>query len=122
MIAHARTSMTRLTAATLLGTGLLIGASGLSGLSPASAETARKGDAELGQHLSSECVACHQESGKAQGVPAIVGWPDEQFVAVMLSYKNRERPNQIMQVIAGRLSQEEIEALAAWFGSKTPAK
>ncbi len=53
-------------------------------------------------------------------MPAIVGWPDEQFVAVMLSYKNRERPNQIMQTIAGRLSQAEIEALAAWFGAKAP--
>ena len=63
-------------------------------------------------------MTCHQESGRAQGVPAIVGWPDEQFVAVMLSYKNRERPNPIMQAIAGRLSQAEIEALAAWFGAK----
>jgi cytochrome c len=36
----------------------------------------------------------------------------------MLSYKNKERSNPIMQTIAGRLSQEEIEALAAWFGSK----
>lgn len=88
---------------------------------PAAAQNARKGDAEFGQYLSSECVTCHQESGAAQGVPAIVGWPDEQFVAVMLSYKNRERPNPIMQAIAGRLSQAEIEALAAWFGAKTPA-
>ena len=76
----------------------------------------------MGQYLSSECVTCHQESGQAQGVPAIVGWPDEQFVAVMLSYKNRERPNPIMQTIAGRLSQAEIEALAAWFGAKAPAE
>ncbi|MBX9759760.1 MAG: hypothetical protein K2Y29_13375 [Beijerinckiaceae bacterium] len=88
----------------------------------ASAQPAPKGDRELGQYLSSECVACHQESGRAQGVPAIVGWPEEQFVAVMLSYKNRERPNEIMQSLAGRLSQTEIEALAAWFGGKAPAE
>jgi cytochrome c553 len=76
------------------------------------------GDKELGQHLSSECSGCHQTSGaQSGGVPAIVGWPQEQFVAVMLSYKNKDRPNQIMQTIAGRLSREEIEALAAWYGS-----
>lgn len=90
--------------------------------SQAFAQSAPKGDRELGQYLSSECVACHQESGRAQGVPSIVGWPDEQFVAVMLSYKNRERPSQIMQSLAGRLTQAEIEALAAWFGAKAPAE
>ena len=86
---------------------------------PGSSQTPRKGDAELGQHLSSECASCHQASGaQSGGVPSIVGWPEEQFVAVMLSYKSRERPNQIMQTIAGRLSLEEIEALAAWYGSR----
>ena len=89
---------------------------------PAAAQGPPRGDIELGQYLSSECVTCHQELGRAEGVPAIVGWPDEQFVAVMLSYKNRERPNQIMQTIAGRLSQAEIEALAAWFGAEPPAE
>lgn len=76
------------------------------------------GDRELGQYLSSECAGCHQASGQhAGGVPAIVGWPEDQFIAVMLAYKTRDRPNQIMQTIAGRLSREDIEALAAWFGS-----
>lgn len=77
----------------------------------------KRGDRELGQYLSSECVTCHQASGQqAGGVPAITGWADDQFIAVMHAYKNRERDNQVMQAIAARLSEEEIAALAAYFG------
>lgn len=83
---------------------------------------AAKGDRELGQYLASECVTCHQRSGQQSGgVPAIVGWPDDQFVAVMLAYKNNIRDSQVMRAIAGRLSQEEIDALAAFFASLTTA-
>jgi cytochrome c553 len=79
---------------------------------------AAKGDRELGEHLSSQCTTCHQITGRATGgVPSIVAWPDEQFVAVMLSYKNAERENEAMRTIARRLSKEDIEALAAFFGS-----
>ncbi len=78
---------------------------------------AKKGDRELGQYLSSECVTCHQASGQQTGgVPAITGWADDQFIAVMHAYKNRDRDNQVMQAIASRLSEEEIAALAAYFG------
>ena len=77
-------------------------------------------DRELGQHLSSECVTCHQLSGKFQGIPPIVGWPDATFVAIMNEYRIKKRENPVMQTIAGKLSQEEIAALAAYFGSLRP--
>lgn len=81
------------------------------------------GDRELGQHLSSECVTCHNPSGKnAAGVPQIAGWPDDQFVAVMNSYKEKQRDNPVMQTIAERLKAEDIEALAAYFGGLKPPK
>ncbi len=87
------------------------------------AASARKGDRELGQYLASECVSCHQASGRQSGgVPSITGWPDEQFVAVMLSYKNKVRDNQVMQTIAARLSDEEIAALAVYFAEQNPQK
>ena len=79
-----------------------------------------KGDRALGEYLAGECVACHQVTGQATGaVPSIVAWPEDQFIAVMQSYKNKDRDNQIMQTLAGRLSASEIEALAAYFGSLT---
>lgn len=83
-----------------------------AGIASASEEIA------YGQYLSSECTACHQISGRQEGgIPAIVGWPEDQFVAVMDSYRQKHRENEVMQTIAGRLTKEELAALAAYFGS-----
>jgi cytochrome c len=88
-----------------------------AGLLLASA-SAGAGDRELGAYLSAECVTCHQISGReTDGVPRITGWPAEHFVAVMTAYKLKHRDNPIMQTIAGRLADDEIEALAAYFGA-----
>jgi len=83
----------------------------------ASATTTHAGDVAFGEYLASECVTCHQRSGQAHGIPAIVGWPQDQFVAVLNSYKWKERDNPVMQTIAGKLTDDEIEALAAYFES-----
>jgi cytochrome c len=81
---------------------------------------ARAGDRELGQYLSSECVTCHRSLGEGGGdIPQIVGLPEDQFIALMLTYKEKQRTNPVMQSVAGRLSQEDIAALATYFGSLT---
>jgi cytochrome c553 len=79
------------------------------------------GDKAFGEYLSSECVTCHQASGRFEGIPAIVGWPEESFVTIMKQYRAKERANPVMQTIAGKLTEEEIAALAAYFGSLKPA-
>ena len=73
------------------------------------------GDAEYGEYLSSDCMTCHQASGGDDGIPSIVGWPEEDFAVAMHSYKQKLRPHPVMQMMAGRLSNEEIAALAAYF-------
>ena len=73
------------------------------------------GDPEYGKYLSSECLTCHQSDGSNQGIPAITGWPTEDFVVAMHAYKVKVRPHPVMQMMAGRLSDEEIAALAAYF-------
>ena len=81
------------------------------------------GDRALGEYLSSECTACHQTSGRHDGgIPAIIGLPSDQFIALMNSYKDRQRENQVMRTIARRLTQEEVEALASYYGSLKPAQ
>jgi cytochrome c553 len=92
---------------------------GLSG-APATMSQA-SGDRALGQYLSSECVTCHQLSGRFDGIPPIVGWPEESFVQIMNEYRDAKRNHPVMQTIAKRLSPEEISALAAYFGSMKPA-
>jgi cytochrome c len=74
-----------------------------------------QGDPEYGEYLSSECVSCHQADGSADGIPSITRWPEEDFVVAMHAYKDKLRPHPVMQMMAGRLSNEEIAALAAYF-------
>jgi cytochrome c553 len=84
---------------------------------------AAKGDRALGEYLSSACVTCHQLSGRvAGGVPAIVGIDAESFVALMDSYRRKERENAVMQTIAARFSDDELAALAAYFESVKPKR
>jgi cytochrome c len=78
---------------------------------------AAQGDKALGEYLSSECVTCHQITGKYEGIPPIIGWPEATFIAIMDEYRKKKRQNPIMQTIAGRFSADEIAALAAYFGS-----
>lgn len=76
-----------------------------------------KGDAEYGEYLSSECTTCHQASGEDKGIPSIVLWPEEDFVIAMHAYKERTREHPVMNMVAGRLGDEEIAALAAYFAT-----
>lgn len=76
------------------------------------------GDPEYGEYLGSECKTCHQENGADQGIPSITGWPERDFVIAMHAYKEKIRAHPVMQMMAGRLSNEEIAALAAYFAKK----
>lgn len=73
------------------------------------------GDREYGEYLASECQTCHQRSGADDGIPSITNWPAEDFVIAMHAYKQNIRPHPVMQMMAARLSDEEIAALAAYF-------
>ena len=76
------------------------------------------GDPEYGEYLASECSTCHQSSGGDDGIPSITQWPDEDFVVAMHAYKRKIRPHPVMQMMAGRLTDEEIAALAAYFKNR----
>jgi len=78
---------------------------------------AMAGDREFGAYLSSECKTCHQSDGSDQGIPSITFWPEEDFVLALHAYKQKIRPHPVMQMIAGRLTDEEIAALAAYFNA-----
>ena len=72
---------------------------------------------EYGEYLASECTTCHQASGNSDGIPGIVGLDIETFVTAMHAYKEKHRENPVMQMITGRLANDEIAALAAYFKS-----
>ncbi|MDO8883602.1 MAG: c-type cytochrome [Pseudotabrizicola sp.] len=76
-----------------------------------------QGDPEYGAYLSSECSTCHRRDGADEGIPAITQWPPEDFVVAMHAYKSKLRPHPVMQMMASRLSNDEIAALAAYFAT-----
>lgn len=73
------------------------------------------GDVEFGEYLAQECLTCHQRSGADEGIPSIMGWFEEDFVVAMHAYRRGLRPHQVMQMMAMRLADDEIAALAAYF-------
>lgn len=75
------------------------------------------GDRDFGEYLANECTTCHRRDGANEGIPAITMWPVDDFVVAMHAYKRKIRPHPVMQMMAGRLSDEEIAALAAYFGT-----
>lgn len=74
-----------------------------------------EGDRDYGEYLASECVTCHRMDGDVDGIPAIIGWPADLFVTALHAYRTKHRENQAMQMVAGRLTDEEIAALAVFF-------
>lgn len=98
-------------------TTCLVAAVTLALLSLAPKAGTAAGDRALGEYLSSECVTCHQLSGRFQGIPPIVGWPEASFIEIMDEYREKKRDNAVMQTIAGKFSKDEVAALAAYFGS-----
>ena len=79
------------------------------------ATLAIEGDPAYGEYLSSECTTCHRVDGADAGIPSITGWPEEDFVTAMHAYKSRYRVHPVMQMMAARLSDEEIASLAVYF-------
>ena len=80
------------------------------------------GDIEYGQYLGAECASCHLQTGASEGIPAINGIDAEVFVALMLAYRSKEMENPVMQMIAGRLDDEQIGSLALYFSQLEPPK
>ena len=79
-----------------------------------------EGDVAYGEYLSTACVTCHQLTGIDNGIPSIVGWDQKAFVKTLQSYQAKERENPVMRMITEPMTQEEMEALAAYFATIKP--
>ena len=90
------------------------------GLAPmtGTAEDLLKGaDSAYGEYLSGECVTCHRADGGDDGIPSITGLDAEGFAYIMHAYRAKELENNVMQLVAGRLDDEQIASLAVYFAS-----
>jgi len=86
-------------------------------LAAACVTPATAADVELGRYLSSECMTCHGRAREGGAIPNIFGVAEAHFVDVVKAYRDKRLENHVMQTIAGRLSDEEIAALAAYFAT-----
>jgi len=83
-------------------------------------QAAMAGDVELGRYLSSECTTCHGAAKSDSTIPPIHGLDQRHFVEVLKAYRAKTLPNAAMQNIAGRLHDDDIAALAAYFAAAKP--
>lgn len=70
----------------------------------------------LGKHLAQECTTCHRIDGVDNGIPAIVGMDARAFTETMGYYRDGQRNNPAMVSVAGSLDDEQVRALALYFG------
>lgn len=76
---------------------------------------AQKGDLEFGRYLAAECLTCHRSATAGGAIPNIFGMAEPRFIALVKAYRDKKLPNEVMQAIAGRLKDDEIDALAHYF-------
>ena len=72
-------------------------------------------DIELGRYLSSECTTCHRSATATSTIPNIFGIPEKNLTDLIKAYRDKRLENAVMQNVAARLKDDEIEALAAYF-------
>jgi cytochrome c len=74
-------------------------------------------DIELGRYLATECTTCHRPGAATVAIPNIYGLAETSFAEVMKGYRDKRLANPVMQNIAGRLSDDDIAALALFFAT-----
>ena len=79
------------------------------------ADQIAKADLGYGEYLAGECVTCHRKSSAS--IPQINGVEAETFVTIIKAHRSKELDNKVMQMMAGRLDDEQIISLAAYFSS-----
>lgn len=74
-----------------------------------------RGDLELGRYLAAECMTCHRSATATTTIPNIFGVDENHLILTLKAYRDKSLANPVMQSIAGRLSDEDIAALAVFF-------
>jgi cytochrome c553 len=76
---------------------------------------AQKGDMEFARYLATECLTCHRSAMPGGAIPNIFGMAETKFTALIKAYRDKQLPNPVMQTVASRLKDDEIDALAHFF-------
>ncbi|ALP52869.1 hypothetical protein Tel_06705 [Candidatus Tenderia electrophaga] len=76
------------------------------------------GNAQQGKSLSAQCSSCHGPEGQGMGSnPALAGMDADAFVQSLKAYQAGERKHMMMEMMAKKLSEQEMADLAAYYAS-----
>ena len=64
------------------------------------------------------CSGCHAATNVDTPVPRLAGQDATAMVAAMQAFRSGQRPATVMDRIAKGFSDDEIRAIAAWFGAQ----
>ena len=83
------------------------------------ASLAHAGEPAIGKAKSAPCAACHGPMGiaVAPDAPNLAGQPEMYVVAQLKDYRDGKRKHEVMWLMAKRLSDADIDHLAAWYAS-----
>ena len=90
-----------------------------SGAAFALSALAQGADPNLARNLAAACANCHGTNGMSvQGMPNLAGQQRTYLVQQMQDFRTGKRPATIMHQLAKGYTDEQIEALAAYFAAQ----
>lgn len=76
------------------------------------------GDVAAGMAKANSCKSCHGADGQGVGKnPALAGGKEDELVQALKDYKSGKRANPMMKSLAGKLSDDDMSNLAAYYAS-----
>ena len=80
---------------------------------------AQQPDPNLGRNLAAACANCHGTNGASlAGMPGLAGRAPSDIARPMQDFKSGKRPATVMHQIARGYSDEQVEAIAAYFAAQ----
>ena len=88
----------------------------------AGAAPVRAADSAAGKAMAEVCAGCHGADGISQTplVPSLAGQPDEFVQWQLVYFRSGVRKSDVMNPIAEALTNEDIRAIGAYYGSLPP--
>lgn len=81
-------------------------------------DCARAADLD-GRNLAATCTGCHGTNGVSTGaIPTLAGVEAARIVVLMQEFRDGKRPATVMQQHARGYTDQQIEAIAAWFAAQ----
>jgi cytochrome c553 len=77
-------------------------------------------DEQLAAYLAGTCNTCHHSGGEGAAIPALAGRDAVELMTLLQAYRDGARPDALMHVIAGSLSETETAEVAAYLARQEP--